>query len=119
MSPKRILVVDDEPLICQSLKMLLDCDFHQTEVATNGADALSKFEAATFDLVFTDYFMPGMKGDQLADCMKAHGRGKPIILLTGFPPSERTEQFDLVMLKPASLADLRQAIVTVVSASEC
>ena len=113
MQPKRILIVDDEPLVCESLRMALGCDRHQTEIAKSGLEALAKFDAQTFDLVFTDYLMPGMKGDQLAHAIKERDQTKPIVLLTGVPPAEHLLEIDLVMLKPFSLESLRRAITQV------
>jgi CheY-like chemotaxis protein len=118
MLPKRILVVDDEPLVCQSVKMVLDCDRHLTVTAGNGPEALAKFDAQAFDLVFTDYFMPGMKGDQLAHAIKKRDRSKPIVLLTGFPPRERLAEIDCVILKPFSTETLRQAIAAVLALTQ-
>jgi CheY-like chemotaxis protein len=110
MSPKRILIVDDEPLVCESIQMVLGCDRHQTETAKSGPEALAKFDAQTFDLVFTDYFMPGMKGDALAHAIKERDQSQPIVLLTGFPPMEHLLEVDLVVLKPFSQETLRRAI---------
>src|ERR1041385_3183866 len=58
---RRILVVDDEPLIRQTVEMLLHCDGHVVVNAAGGSEALAMFEPGKFDLVFTDYFMPAMK----------------------------------------------------------
>ena len=110
MLPKRILVVDDEPLICQSVTMMLDCDRHRAETARDGTEALAKFDSEHFDVVLTDYFMPGMRGDQLARAIKERNPSQPVILLTAFPPTDKRQTFDLILLKPFSLDNLRDAI---------
>ena|SRR2546423_14929249 len=115
MLPKRILIVDDEPLVCESIRIVLGCDRHYTETAKDGLEALAKFDRQTFDLVFTDYFMPGMKGDQLAHEIKERDQSKPIVLLTGYPPAEQLLEIDLVILKPFSQETLRRAIIQVLS----
>ena len=74
------------------------------------AEALAKFDAQPFDLVLTDYFMPGMKGDQLAHEIRERDQSKPIVLLTGYPPAEQLLEVDLVILKPFSRESLRRAI---------
>ena len=62
-APKKILVVDDEPMVCEAVKMLLEFDGHQVVTAVNGNEALALFDDGGFDVVITDYTMPGMKGD--------------------------------------------------------
>src|SRR5208283_3044388 len=67
---RHILVVDDEPLVRQTVQMLLEDDGYIVDEAGSGAEALALFEPGKFDMVFTDYFMPEMKGDQLAAAIK-------------------------------------------------
>lgn len=106
----RILVVDDEAMVCESVRLLLAYDGHQVETASGGQEALAKLEAATFDLVFTDFSMPGMKGDELAQKIKERDPKKPVILLTAFPPATQPTGVDLVITKPFYLATLRKGV---------
>src|SRR5947208_1677251 len=55
---RRILVVDDEPFVCEAVKMMLAFDGHVVETATSGKDALAKFDQSKFVLVITDISMP-------------------------------------------------------------
>src|SRR5437762_11297116 len=110
----RILVVDDEPFVCESVKMMLAYDGHIVETACSGMDALAKYDPAKFDLVITDYSMEGMKGDQLADAIKRLAPSKPIILLTAFPPEDQPASIDLVLTKPFYFETLRQALAEMV-----
>jgi CheY-like chemotaxis protein len=107
---KRILVVDDEPGILQSLAMLLGFDGHQVQVAGSGEEALQKFQPGAFDLVMTDFSMAGMKGDELAMAIKQLEPRIPILLLTAFPPPVKPPGVDLLMTKPFYVASLREAI---------
>jgi len=107
---QRILVVDDEPFVCESVKMLLAYDGHAVETAGSGKEALAKYDAAKFDLVITDYSMEGMKGDQLAQAIKRLAPDKPIILLTAFPPEHKPDGIDLVLTKPFYFDTLREAL---------
>ena len=109
----RILVVDDEALVCESIRMLLAYDGHRVETACSAEEALARFASGEFDLVFTDFSMPGMKGDELAAAIKQRAPGKPVILLTAFPPAYRVPAIDLVITKPFYLSTLREAIDTV------
>ncbi|HEY5924779.1 MAG TPA: ATP-binding protein, partial [Kofleriaceae bacterium] len=60
----RILIVDDEPMICQILDRILRDD-HDVTVAMKGQDALGALATATFDLILCDVMMPGMNADEL------------------------------------------------------
>ena len=114
-SPKKILVVDDEPLVCDAVKMLLEFDGHEVVTAGNGKEALALFDQGGFDLVITDYTMPGMKGDELALALKARRPGQPVVMLTAHAEMLKTEAVplagvDQLVSKPFQLADLRAAI---------
>jgi PAS domain S-box-containing protein len=61
---RRILVVDDEPLICQVLQRILRDD-HDVTIATTGDDALTAVRTSAFDLILCDVMMPGMNADEL------------------------------------------------------
>ncbi len=113
MAGKKILIVDDEPLVCLSVKMVLLRDGHTIEIANGGAEALAKLTKGPIDVVFTDFAMPEMKGDQLAQAIKASNPQKPIILLTGFPPKTTPSGVDFVLEKPFSPDDLRAALTAV------
>ena len=72
---RRILVVDDEPLVCDAVKMMLAFDGHVVETASNGKDALALLDKSKFDIVITDFKMPTMRGDELAAAIKARNPG--------------------------------------------
>jgi CheY-like chemotaxis protein len=113
--PKKILVVDDEPLVCEAVKMMLEFDGHEVISAGNATEALNLFAKNRFDLVFTDYKMPGMQGDQLALAIKAERPGQPVVMLTANAEIIKSEGVpltgvDQLITKPFQLADLRNAI---------
>lgn len=112
---KRILVVDDEPGIRQATAMLLSFDGHQVQTAESGEEALQKYVPGAFDLVVTDYSMPGMKGDELALALKKLSPTVPILLLTAFPPPLQPPGIDLIVTKPFDFASLREALVKMFS----
>jgi CheY-like chemotaxis protein len=111
--PHRILVVDDEPFVCDALKMLLEFDGHQVEAAHSAPEALSVFGAGKFDLVITDYSMPNMKGDELATAIKARVPGQPVVMVTAYAEMLKLplEGVDFVISKPFPLESLRDAIL--------
>ena len=59
---KRVLIVDDEPMVAGLLTELLEDDGHQVEVASNGHAALDLLGGRVFDLVISDFKMPGLDG---------------------------------------------------------
>jgi two-component system, cell cycle sensor histidine kinase and response regulator CckA len=113
--PKKILVVDDEPFVCDTVKLLLAFDGHSVETALSGRDALEKFTSDKFDLVITDYSMPEMKGDELGAKIKALVPNQPVVLITAYTEMLRGAEtplagVDIVVSKPFLLEDLRKAI---------
>lgn len=115
---KRILVVDDEPFVCDAVKMMLAFDGHDVATANGGKEALALFDAGKFDLVITDFAMPGMKGDELAAAIKARSPGQPVVMITAYAEmlqssGKKLPGVDFVVSKPFLLEHLRAAISTV------
>ncbi|MFO1500731.1 MAG: response regulator [Verrucomicrobiota bacterium] len=110
MSSNRILVVDDEAMVLESVRMTLAHFGYSVETACTGNEALDKLGADRFSLVVTDRKMPGMSGDQLAAEIKQQWPGLPVILLTGYPPGRKPPGVDVILLKPFSTADLRSTV---------
>jgi CheY-like chemotaxis protein len=111
----RVLLVDDDPLVCDSIRRMLEFDQHHVTIATNAADALGLCEKEKFDLVILDYLMPVMKGDKLAIALKERFPNLPILMVTA--DAEKVESrtnkpagVDLLMGKPFQLAELREAV---------
>jgi DNA-binding NtrC family response regulator len=92
----RILVVDDEPDILLTLNALLREQGHSVKIFDNSSDAmrhLTSSELTPYDLVITDYKMPGgISGLDLAIWVKEHTRRKTkVFLMTGFDVSSMSE----------------------------
>ena len=122
LPPRRILVVDDEPFVCDAVKMMLTFDGHIVETASNGKEALAIFETGKFDIVITDFAMPSMKGDELAAAIKARAPKQPILMITAYAEMLQASQnplagVDFVISKPFLLDNLREAIAKVSSSS--
>jgi len=62
VSPKSILVVDDEPDIAAVLAETLQHDGHKVDLAADGAEALIRVQSRAYDVIFTDTKMPRMDG---------------------------------------------------------
>lgn len=80
---KSILLVDDEKVFVEGLKLLLEKQGYSVTVANNGEEGLSTFFAQAFDLLITDIRMPGNNGLQLiSDIRKKNDRVK-ILAMSG------------------------------------
>jgi CheY-like chemotaxis protein len=108
----RILLVDDQPEVRETIKLLLGMDGHSITEAANGQEALELFRRGQFELVITDYAMPLMRGDELANNIKLLSPSQPILMITGsiekFGVPETS--VDVLLQKPFLLEDLRQAV---------
>jgi CheY-like chemotaxis protein len=110
----RILVVDDEASVCECIRGLLAYDGHDVRAFTSSETALAAFECGKFDLVFTDYAMPAMKGDELAFALNVMEPSLPIVMVTGNAPAFTTlPGVAFILSKPVMLDDLRKAIARV------
>ena len=115
---RRILVVDDEPFVCDAVKMMLAFDGHTVETASSGKDALELFDKTKFDLVITDFAMPSMKGDELARAIKARDPRQPVVMITAYAEMLQSNGtplpgVDFMISKPFLLENLREAICRV------
>lgn len=82
MDTGRILVVDDENLVCWSLAKMLKRSGHQVDIANNGAEALTKIETFSPDMMILDSCLPDMNGlDVLSEC-KLISPSLPVIVMT-------------------------------------
>ena len=70
-TPKKILVVDDDPVIGKSFDRVLSGKGYAVITAADGEEALRKLSSETYDVVFTDIRMPGMSGLEVAERVKA------------------------------------------------
>lgn len=81
--PARVLIVDDDALLLETLAINLDDNGIQTETAESGEAAMRRLsQDANFDLVILDWKMPGMSGLDTLKAMNAAGLDLPAIILT-------------------------------------
>jgi signal transduction histidine kinase/ActR/RegA family two-component response regulator/HAMP domain-containing protein len=126
LAPKRpqralnLLVVDDDPLVGQSLRHVLSNEGHTVTAVDAGQAGIDAFSAAhargaPFDVVMTDLGMPYVDGRAVAAAVKALSPRTPVLLLTGWGQRLSTEQnipenVDQLLSKPPKLPDLLQAL---------
>ena len=78
---RRVLIVDDEPLIVKGLKYSLEHDGFETESAADGEEAVNKFFAGQFDLILLDVMLPKLNGIEVCQRIRETSN-VPIIMLT-------------------------------------
>jgi len=84
LSGLRVLIVDDDAGICQSLKDLLEAERCCIETAASGVVAMESLQHEKFDLVLSDVVMPDMDGYQLYQTVKKTTPELPVVLMTAF-----------------------------------
>lgn len=98
-TPTKILVVDDDAGIRESLKDLLALENFECSVATSGKEGLAMARAAQPQLVVTDVQLPDMSGYQLCQSLKRDPLSThiPVVMITGrfTEPEDRLQGFDL------------------------
>jgi len=112
----KILVVDDEPGVCKSVKKILSKEISIIEYALSAKEALGKLEKGTFDIVITDLMMPIMSGMELLEQIKKRWPDVSVIMITGYATIKTSVQaiqlgaFDYIP-KPFTAAELRAVVV--------
>lgn len=83
---KSILVVDDNELLCRLACDILATAGYRAVPAPNADAALAALEREEFDLLVTDFRMPGMSGLELARAVRDRNPGFPVIVMTAYAP---------------------------------
>jgi len=119
-SRRRILIIDDDPLLIKSLRDALETDGHIVTPANGGLAGIETFQHAKengelFDVVITDLGMPNVDGRRVAAAIKQASQSTPVIMLTGWGQRLNTEgdipqHVDRVLSKPPKLKELREAL---------
>lgn len=87
MAMYNVLIVDDEPIICEGLCKIIDWndyDFNVIDTASNGRDAMDKIKKSEIDLVITDVRMPAMDGIELCKQIREYDEAIEIIIISGY-----------------------------------
>ena len=113
--PRRILAVDDEPLIRQLHKEVLSEFGFIVELAENGAAAWDALQLHHYDLIITDNKMPQVTGVALLEKLHAARIFIPVILVSGTMPSMELKQSELLCVeatlhKPYAITDLLKTV---------
>jgi signal transduction histidine kinase/ActR/RegA family two-component response regulator len=121
----RILIIDDDPFILESMRIVLELEGHAVTEANGGQAGIDAFRQALaggpkFDIVITDLGMPYVNGNQVIEAVKEMSAATPVVLMTGWgrrlgAQSEGATRADYVLSKPPDLDDLREVFAKCVA----
>jgi len=119
----RILVVDDEEPVRETLAEMLVAVNHNVELAGSGQEAVDKLRATAFDFVFTDLAMPEMDGWETARLIRKDWPSVKIVLVTGYgpttvPPTGEEELVDAIIGKPFDFVQVGTTLTTLTKTRE-
>lgn len=117
----RILVVDDEPNIVQTLQDRLEMNEYEVVTAGNGREGLQKFEQERPDVILLDVIMPIMDGHEMLEMLRKQpgGQDVSVIMLTARSQTQDIARanacgIDDYIVKPFDLSELLEKIESVV-----
>ncbi|MCX5872606.1 MAG: response regulator [Deltaproteobacteria bacterium] len=115
MSKLRIMVLDDEPIVCKRLKPALEKQGYEVDTFTQSSDAMKQIEQVDYDLIITDLKMKGVDGMQLLTAAKQRSPKTEVIVITGFATMETAKEsfhkgvFDFIA-KPFKLSEIQEVV---------
>lgn len=112
---KLLLVVDDEPAVCNMLKKFLDKKGYNTTIVLSGEDALKKINKEKFFAIFLDIRMPGLNGIETLKRIKEKDKEVNVVMITALDDEETGKKcielgaYDYIT-KPLSLEYLENVL---------
>jgi CheY-like chemotaxis protein len=117
---KKILVIDDDPLVLKTIRKLLQKEGHFVETAKSAQEGVKKIEVEDFHLIICDVRMPQMNGIEFTERIKESQKNKnkaeiPTILITGYASEEtpiKAKELEVkdYILKPFDIDKLIEAV---------
>ncbi len=121
MNIGRLLIVDDNPSICETLSEYFESFGHRVVTAVDGEDALKKFVPGEFDCIISDLMMPKMDGLELLKLVKMQDDRVFFVMMTGYPKIDnaidaiKAGAYDYVT-KPFNMEDIRIKVERAINA---
>ena len=111
---EKILVVDDNSVLLTVVSKMLSLLGYEVSSAVSGENGLNVFQKSNFDIVLSDYDMPGMDGVAFACSVKQCSPRTPVVIMTGSGRgsvfSRKSTAVDEVISKPFTLAEIGETI---------
>lgn len=118
----RVLVVDDDPLVCKTIEVCLTRKGFEVTVADGGESGMRALEDANFDVMLVDVFMPHMRGFESIRMFHERRPDVPVVAMSGyaFANAERAPDFLRMTIELGAACCLRKpftqdALLTVVN----
>jgi DNA-binding response OmpR family regulator len=112
--PPTVLVVDDEPVIRETLAIFLEAEGYAVRTAPDGLAALAELEHGGIGLVLSDVMMPRLDGLALARRLRCRQPAVPVVLMSAVAPIPELPEVP-VLHKPFALERLIDVIVTMLT----
>lgn len=117
----KVLVVDDEVVLAETLRDMLVFHGYEAEIAHNGLQACKVLESGDVNLVISDIRMPMMDGMQLLKHINEKHKGVPVILISGFSDYDEASISDngakALLQKPMNVEDLLKRVESTLKVS--
>ena len=111
----RIMVLDDEPIVCKRLKPALEKQGYEVDTFTESSAAMEQIKEVDYDIIITDLKMKGVDGMQLLGEAKRRSPNTEVIVITGFATMETAKEsfhkgvFDFIA-KPFKLSEIQEVV---------
>jgi DNA-binding NtrC family response regulator len=111
----RLMVIDDEPIVCKRLKQILEKAGYEVAVFNEGENALQELDRLPYDIIVTDLKMEGVDGMKILETAREKNPGVKVIMITGFAEMETAKEafkkgvFDFVS-KPVEVQTIKQVV---------
>jgi CheY-like chemotaxis protein len=120
---KRVLVVDDEDVVCRSYERVLTQAGFEVAKAHSGAEAIEKMRSTDYDVMLADLKMPGMDGLEVVEKLRGTNPKLSVVVITGFPSQDTLHEAARLgvtdyLTKPVAPDVLTQATMQALAAPE-
>ena len=88
----KIMVLDDEPIVCKRLKPALEKQGYEVDTFTESSEAMERIQHVTYDIIITDLKMRGVDGMHLLTEAKRRSPETEVIVITGFATMETAKE---------------------------
>ena len=117
----KVLIIDNDPLLCETLKFAAEAAGHAVKLAQNGLEGIQVFEVFAPDVVVTDILMPEKEGMETIVELRRLNPDVPIIAMSGAAPAGNISFLRIAqklganhtLSKPFAMADFTAAIAAV------
>jgi DNA-binding NtrC family response regulator len=120
MKSRRIMVIDDENIVCKMTKAVLEQDGYEVETFLSADPALARLKEEKFDLVITDLKMKGIDGMEVLKKIKTESPEIKVIMITAFASLDAAIEalrgkVDDFFPKPVKFSDLKECLKRLLS----